>query len=91
MIETAWSAYFDMTLRDIVIYTFLIVLFLLRPGGLFVVEHADVQGVSVPLLLGAGPDGSAGWSEVTDHQDLAGRDRYCTARRSGSGATGATR
>jgi branched-chain amino acid transport system permease protein len=35
LIETAWSAYFDMTLRDMVIYTFLIVLFLLRPGGLF--------------------------------------------------------
>jgi branched-subunit amino acid ABC-type transport system permease component len=35
LIETAWSAYFDMTLRDMVIYTFLVVLFLLRPGGLF--------------------------------------------------------
>jgi branched-chain amino acid transport system permease protein len=35
LIETAWSAYFDMTLRDMVVYTFLVVLFLLRPGGLF--------------------------------------------------------
>jgi branched-chain amino acid transport system permease protein len=35
LIETAWSAYFDMTLRDMVIYTFLVILFLLRPGGLF--------------------------------------------------------
>ncbi len=35
LIETAWSAYFDITLRDMVIYTFLVVLFLLRPGGLF--------------------------------------------------------
>jgi branched-chain amino acid transport system permease protein len=35
LIETAWSAYFDMTLRDLVVYTFLVVLFLLRPGGLF--------------------------------------------------------
>ncbi len=35
MIETAWSAYFDITLRDLVIYTFLVVLFLARPGGLF--------------------------------------------------------
>jgi branched-chain amino acid transport system permease protein len=35
VIETAWSAYFDMTLRDLVIYTFLVVLFLMRPGGLF--------------------------------------------------------
>jgi len=35
LIETAWSAYFDATLRDIVIYSGLVVLFLLRPGGLF--------------------------------------------------------
>lgn len=35
LVETAWSAYFDITLRDLVIYTFLVVLFLLRPGGLF--------------------------------------------------------
>jgi len=58
---------------------------LLRPGGLFVVEHADVQGASVPHLLGArGPD-PAGWRDVADHQDLAGRDRYCTARRAPAG------
>jgi branched-chain amino acid transport system permease protein len=41
LIETAWSAYFDMTLRDLVIYTFLVVLFLLRPGGLFGLAAAD--------------------------------------------------
>jgi branched-subunit amino acid ABC-type transport system permease component len=41
LIETAWSAYFDMTLRDVVIYTFLIVLFLLRPGGLFGLATPD--------------------------------------------------
>jgi branched-chain amino acid transport system permease protein len=41
LIETAWSAYFDMTLRDMVIYTFLVVLFLLRPGGLFGLATAD--------------------------------------------------
>jgi branched-chain amino acid transport system permease protein len=41
LIETAWSAYFDMTLRDMVIYTFLIVLFLLRPGGLFGLANPD--------------------------------------------------
>jgi len=35
LVETAWSAYFDMTLRDLVVYTLLVVLFLLRPGGLF--------------------------------------------------------
>jgi branched-subunit amino acid ABC-type transport system permease component len=41
LIETAWSAYFDMTLRDTVIYTFLVVLFLLRPGGLFGLATPD--------------------------------------------------
>jgi branched-chain amino acid transport system permease protein len=35
LVETAWSAYFDMTLRDLVVYTLLVVLFLLFPGGLF--------------------------------------------------------
>jgi branched-chain amino acid transport system permease protein len=41
LIETAWSAYFDVTLRDIVIYTFLIALFLMRPGGLFGLANPD--------------------------------------------------
>ena len=41
LIETAWSAYFDITLRDIVIYSFLIVLFLIRPGGLFGLANPD--------------------------------------------------
>jgi branched-chain amino acid transport system permease protein len=41
LIETAWSAYFDITLRDLVIYTFLVVLFLLRPGGLFGLANPD--------------------------------------------------
>jgi branched-chain amino acid transport system permease protein len=41
LIETAWSAYFDMTLRDLVVYTFLVVLFLLRPGGLFGLASAE--------------------------------------------------
>jgi len=41
LIETSWSAYFDMTLRDMVVYTFLIVLFLMRPGGLFGLANPD--------------------------------------------------
>jgi release factor glutamine methyltransferase len=49
---------------------------LLKPGGLLVVEHSDRQGRSAPALLEA----AGGWSEVADHQDLAGRDRYVTAR-----------
>ena len=48
---------------------------LLRPGGLLVIEHADVQGVAMVDLLT-----TAGWVEVADHRDLAGRDRYATAR-----------
>lgn len=54
---------------------------LLRPGGLVVVEHSDAQGASVPALLRSSPPGSTGWAEIADHRDLAGRDRYCTARR----------
>ncbi|REF35410.1 peptide chain release factor N(5)-glutamine methyltransferase [Thermasporomyces composti] len=51
---------------------------LLRPGGLVVVEHADVQGESAPAVFA-----SAGWwLTVRDHPDLAGRPRFVTARRS---------
>ncbi|WP_020575210.1 peptide chain release factor N(5)-glutamine methyltransferase [Actinopolymorpha alba] len=52
---------------------------LLRPGGLVVVEHADVQGESAPAVFAA----SGGWAEVRDHLDLAGRPRFATARRVG--------
>jgi release factor glutamine methyltransferase len=49
---------------------------LLKPGGLLVMEHADVQrAAALALLIGDR------WVEVTDHRDLAGRDRYVTARR----------
>jgi branched-chain amino acid transport system permease protein len=41
VIEIAWSAYFDITLRDLVVYTFLVVLFLVRPGGLFGLASAE--------------------------------------------------
>ena len=34
LIEAAWSAYFDITARDIVVFSLLIVVFVLRPGGL---------------------------------------------------------
>lgn len=49
---------------------------LLRPGGLLVMEHADVQGATLPPALR-----SRGWSTVTDHADLAGRPRHLLARR----------
>jgi release factor glutamine methyltransferase len=47
---------------------------LLRPGGYVAVEHADLQGESVPAVF-------ARWSEVADHPDLVGRPRFTTARR----------
>ena len=53
---------------------------LLRPGGLLVVEHADLQGASAPAVF----DGAGGWPDVADHRDLAGRDRYVTAVRRGA-------
>jgi release factor glutamine methyltransferase len=49
---------------------------LLKPGGLVVVEHSDRQGHTAPVLF----EQAGGWSEITDHQDYAGRDRYVTAR-----------
>jgi release factor glutamine methyltransferase len=49
---------------------------LLRPGGVVGVEHADLQGESVPAVFAR-----AGWADVTDHPDLAGRPRFTTARR----------
>jgi release factor glutamine methyltransferase len=51
---------------------------LLRPGGLLLMEHADVQGVSTrALALEAGLD------DVSTLVDLAGRDRVLSARRGG--------
>ena len=50
---------------------------LLRPGGTVVVEHADLQGESAPAVFAA----TDRWTGVADHRDLAGRDRYLTARR----------
>jgi branched-chain amino acid transport system permease protein len=34
LIETMWSAYFDLGFRDVVVFSLLIVVFVLRPGGL---------------------------------------------------------
>jgi release factor glutamine methyltransferase len=64
---------------------------LLRPGGLVLVEHADVQGEDagesgVPAVLRAqrDPDQSdpgPAWRDVIDHLDLAGRPRHTSALR----------
>lgn len=50
---------------------------LLRPGGLFVMEHDDSHGDAVPGLLRR--DGR--WTDITDRPDLTGRPRFVTARR----------
>ncbi|WP_438862115.1 peptide chain release factor N(5)-glutamine methyltransferase [Paractinoplanes aksuensis] len=50
---------------------------LLAPGGVVGIEHDDVHGEAVPALLRA--DGR--FTEVTAHDDLTGRPRYATARR----------
>ena len=63
---------------------------LLRPGGLLLVEHADVQGEDagesgVPAVLRArrdpGPSADPAWRDVIDHLDLAGRPRHTAATR----------
>ena len=46
---------------------------LLVPGGLFAMEHADVQGESVIDLLD-------GWIDPVDHVDYNQLPRYVTAR-----------
>ena len=50
---------------------------LLRPGGWLVLEHADVQGQQVLAAVAE----VGGWTDLADHDDLAGRPRYLTARR----------
>ncbi|WP_082471620.1 peptide chain release factor N(5)-glutamine methyltransferase [Arthrobacter sp. Leaf234] len=48
---------------------------LLRAGGYFVMEHAEVQAPWVAAFLA-----EAGvWADVTTHQDLGGRDRATSA------------
>jgi len=50
---------------------------LLRPGGLFVMEHADVQGESTRTLAML----TGSFTSIETRQDLAGRDRMLVARR----------
>ncbi|HET8604143.1 MAG TPA: peptide chain release factor N(5)-glutamine methyltransferase [Marmoricola sp.] len=49
---------------------------LLRPGGWVGAEHADAQGESAPGVFTR----TGRWGDVRDHQDLAGRPRFLTAR-----------
>jgi release factor glutamine methyltransferase len=50
---------------------------LLRPGGVFGIEHDDSHGTVVPALLRA----TGCFQDIEDHRDLAGRPRYATAVR----------
>lgn len=54
---------------------------LLRPGGVFVMEHADTQGVSLPEGLRA----AGHWLDVLDHKDLNDRPRAVSAVRTSEG------
>ncbi|MFT4262973.1 MAG: peptide chain release factor N(5)-glutamine methyltransferase [Nocardioides sp.] len=60
---------------------------LLKPGGVLGAEHADEQGPSAAdggaagVFADARRGGSAGrWTDIRDHEDLAGRPRFVTAR-----------
>jgi release factor glutamine methyltransferase len=55
---------------------------LLRPGGLLVMEHADVQGISLPEKLAA----TGLWQDIQDHDDLNARPRAVTAVRADDNA-----
>jgi release factor glutamine methyltransferase len=49
---------------------------LLRPGGVVVVEHSDLQGNAVYWVF----DEQKGWRDVRNRRDLTNRDRFVTAR-----------
>jgi release factor glutamine methyltransferase len=49
---------------------------LLRPGGLVAVEHGAPQGAAVYWVFAE----ERGWCDTRNHKDLAGRDRFVTAR-----------
>ena len=50
---------------------------LLRPRGVLLMEHADVQGTTLPAALAA----QGRWAQVEDHTDLAGLPRVARAVR----------
>lgn len=49
---------------------------LLRPDGLVAVEHGAPQGPAVYWIFAE----ERGWRDTRNHKDLAGRDRFVTAR-----------
>ena len=64
---------------------------LLKPGGFFGMEHADVQGKScVELLNVMTSNGQQIWVDAVDHNDYNQFPRFVTARRSAFSASGTT-
>ncbi len=58
---------------------------LLKPGGFIGMEHADVQGQSMPALF---QDMANVWSEITDNLDYNQLPRFTTAIRSINASVG---
>ncbi|MFE5294533.1 peptide chain release factor N(5)-glutamine methyltransferase [Isoptericola sp. NPDC056618] len=52
---------------------------LLRPGGLYVMEHAEVQAAAARAMVA----GAGGFGPASTRDDLTGRPRMVVARRSG--------
>lgn len=50
---------------------------LLEDDGFFVMEHAEVQAAGVARIL----ESTGNWRDIQTHQDLTGRDRATSARR----------
>jgi release factor glutamine methyltransferase len=50
---------------------------LLRPSGIFAVEHDESHAQTVLDMI----DASGDFTDVVGHADLSGRPRYATARR----------
>jgi len=50
---------------------------LLEDDGFFVMEHAEVQAAGVARILAS----TGNWRDIQTHQDLTGRDRATSARR----------
>jgi release factor glutamine methyltransferase len=50
---------------------------LLKPGGFFVMEHAEVQAAWIAARLGEDPR----WTNIATHHDLNGRERATSAVR----------
>ncbi|MEL7976998.1 peptide chain release factor N(5)-glutamine methyltransferase [Isoptericola sp. F-RaC21] len=57
---------------------------LLRPGGLYVMEHAEVQDAAARAMVAD----AGGFDAASTAEDLAGRPRMVVARRSGGAGSG---